>query len=272
MVEELLSSIVEGIELKLSKLSELRVSDDESSSVSAASSASVRSRIAFGERKGQKVRRMGYRQEPGAFSLKGRYCAEGSGFTLHAGRCVEAEDRRGLSQLITYMARPALCEARLERGEDGDVYYWFKEAFSDGTSGVRLSPSEFIEKLCALIPPKSSPLVRYSGVFAGNFKARSSIILKPGSLKGKRPTSEEPKPEAKTGRRSVGAGSWSRLLKRVFRVDVSRCPRCGSDLEIVSVVMDGDGVARYLDHVGMGRDPPGIWGVKAASLSYEYGV
>ena len=79
--------------------------------------------------------------------------------------------------------------------------------------------------------------------------------------------------EAKTGRRSVGVGSWSRLLKRVFRVDVSRCPRCGSDLEIVSVVTDGDGVARYLDHVGMGgRDPPRIWGVKAASFAYECGV
>ena len=49
-------------------------------------------------------------------------------------------------------------------------------------------------------------------------------------------------------------------------------PRCGSDLEIVSVVTDGDGVARYLDHVGMGRDPPRIWGVKAASFAYEYGV
>ena len=116
--------------------------------------------------------------------------------------------------------------------------------------------------LCALIPPKSSPLVRYSGVFAGNFKARSSIILKPGSLKGKRPAPETPKPEAKTGRRSVGVGSWSRLLKRVFRVDVSRSPRCGSDLEIVSVVTDGDGVARYLDQVGMGRDPPRILGGK----------
>ncbi len=86
MVEELLSSIVEGIELKLSKLSEHWVKEDESSSVGAASSVSVRSRIAFGERKGQKVRRMGYRQEPGTFSLKGRYCAEGSGYTPHTGR------------------------------------------------------------------------------------------------------------------------------------------------------------------------------------------
>ena len=104
----------------------------------------MRHRIAFGERKGQKVRKLGCRQEKAEFTLKGSLCAEGAGFTLHAGRCVEAEDRRGLSQLITYMARPSLCEARLGRSEDGDVYYWLKDPFADGIGGVRLSPSEFI--------------------------------------------------------------------------------------------------------------------------------
>ncbi len=49
-------------------------------------------------------------------------------------------------------------------------------------------------------------------------------------------------------------------------------PRCGSGLELLSAVTEGDGVARYLDHVGMGRDPPRIWGVKAASFAYECGV
>ena len=230
LIQELLASIVEGITLKLETLSESDavIITEDLASVGEASSASVRHRIAFGARKGQRVRKLGYRQEgTGSFSLKGRLCAEGSGFTLHAGRCVEAEDRRGLSQLITYMARPSLCEARLERGEEGDVYYWLKETFSDGTSGVRLSPSEFIEKLCALVPPKSSPLVRYSGVFAGNFKGRASIILKPGSLKGKPSICKKSQENSdqKPKRRRVGEGSWSRLLKRVFRVDVSGCPR-----------------------------------------------
>ena len=33
-----------------------------------------------------------------------------------------------------------LFQSRLERAEDGNVYYGLKEAFSDGTSGIRLSP------------------------------------------------------------------------------------------------------------------------------------
>ncbi len=38
--------------------------------------------------------------------------------------------------------------------------------------------------------------------------------------------------------------------------------------EIVSAVTDGDGLARYLEHVGMGRDPPRVWGVRAAGLVF----
>ena len=104
-------------------------------------------------------------------------------------------------------------------------------------------------------------------MFAGNFKGRASIILKPGSLKGKPSICKKSmeQPDEKRKRRRVGEGSWARLLKRVFRVEVSRCPRCGRDLEIVSAVTEDDGIARYLEHVGMGRDPPLIWGVKAAA-------
>ena len=111
------------------------------------------------------------------------------------------------------MARPSLCEVRLERGEEGDVY-------------------------------------------AENFKARSSIILRQGSLRGSGRSLRRRSLRQSSGGDAWGRGGGSRLLKRVFRVDVSLCLRCWNDLEIVSVVRDGEGVARYLDRVGMGRDPP----------------
>ncbi len=95
--------------------------------------------------------------------------------------------------------------------------------------------------------------------------------LKPGSLKGAKARKSEPseKLEQVSKHRRFGQGSWARLLRRVFRVDVSRCPRCGSDLEIVSAVTDGDGIARYLEHVGMGDDPPRILGMKEAAHVFE---
>jgi hypothetical protein len=50
--------------------------------------------------------------------------------------------------------------------------------------------------------------------------------------------------EGKSKNTGVGAGSWARLLRRVFSVDVSTCPRCGPDLEIVSAVTDAGQICR----------------------------
>ena len=94
--------------------------------------------------------------------FKGRLSVTHSGFSLHAARQVRSEDRRGLSQLIGYMARGPIAEERLEKTDDGNILYKLKNPWPDGTTGVKLSPSELIEKLMALIPPCFSPLVRYS--------------------------------------------------------------------------------------------------------------
>ena len=123
-------------------------------------------------------------REGDAVEFKGLQCVSLSGFSLHAARRVE---------------------------------------WSDGTRGIKLSPSALIEKLIALIPPKRSPLVRYSGVFAPNFKRRDEIVLRAG--KRKRKVSIKQAVAEKSQRRRVSAGSWARLLKRVFAIDVSRCPR-----------------------------------------------
>lgn len=63
------------------------------------------------------------------------------------------------------------------------------------------------------------------------------VILCPGKLKrnvsqGTAACGEKPK------KTKAGAGSWARLVRRVFSVDVSTCPRCGAELDIVSVVTD----------------------------------
>ncbi len=42
--------------------------------------------------------------------FKGPQCIALSGFSLHAARRVGSEDRRNLSQLINYMARPPIAE------------------------------------------------------------------------------------------------------------------------------------------------------------------
>ncbi len=187
---------------------------------------------------------------------------------MHAARRVSADELRNLSQLINYMARPPVAEERLEILNSGDILYRLKTPWDDGTIGVQLSPSEFIEKLIALIPPRSSPLVRYGGVFAPNFKRRAEVILAPG--KRKRKVSQQAVGIEKSEKSRVSSGNWARLLKRVFAIDVSRCPRCGSDLEIIAAIVDPIQIARYLKHTGMPAAPPARAGVKMKVVCEEW--
>ena len=51
------------------------------------------------------------------------------------------------------------------------------------------TPSEFLEKLAAIIPPRKSHLVRWGGVFAPNSPYRKEITLNDDDAK----TSPDPK-------------------------------------------------------------------------------
>jgi hypothetical protein len=78
--------------------------------------ASVQHRIAFGERAGQHVRRIGagFGSEAEAPRLTGPHCASVNGFSLHANTAIPAHRRDQLEQLIRYTARGAVSLERLQ--------------------------------------------------------------------------------------------------------------------------------------------------------------
>src|SRR4029434_7401362 len=130
--------------------------------------ASVQQRIAFGERAGQKVRRIGagFGHASETPTLTGPRCASVRGFLLHANTQVPAHRRDQLERLIRYTARGAVSLERLAQDTNGDLVYTFTHPWSDGTTGIRLSPGELLEKLAALVPLPHVHLVRYGGCLA----------------------------------------------------------------------------------------------------------
>jgi hypothetical protein len=84
----------------------------------------------------------------------------------------------------------------------GDVKLALKTPRANGVTHLVFThlvftPSEFIEKLVALMPPPRSHLVRWSGVFAPNLLYRADITLRPEIKKGFHfviDTEEEDKP------------------------------------------------------------------------------
>jgi Putative transposase/Transposase zinc-binding domain len=213
--------------------------------------ASVQQRIAFGERAGQRVRRIGagFGYEGEVPTLTGPHCASVQGFSLHAHTHIPAHRRDQLECLIRYTARGAVSLERLEQDANGDLVYTFTHPWSDGTTGIRLSPLELLEKLAALVPLPHVHLVRYGGCLAPHSHLRGAI----------RPTPRQQgldEAEAPTG---TPYWPWARLLGRVFGLDMRTCPFCRrGSLRIIAVITQESVITRILRHLQLASVPPPI--------------
>jgi len=209
---------------------------DDAPELARTRAASVQQRIAFGERAGQQVRRMGagFGHDGEAPTLTGTRCASVQGFSLHANTQVPAHRRDQLERLIRYMARGAVSLERLAQDTNGDLVYTFTHPWSDGTTGIRLSPVELLEKLAALVPLPRIHLVRYGGCLAPHSHLRGAII----------PTSRQQGVEEQEGGTASPRWSWARLLKRIFALDMARCPWCQRGaLRIIAAITHGEVIA-----------------------------
>jgi hypothetical protein len=235
---------------------------DEDPELARTMAASVQQRVAFGERAGQRVRRIGsgFGDEGERLTLTGTRCASVNGFSLHANTSIPAHRRDELERLLRYTARGAVTLERLDVNADGDLLYTFTRPWSDGTTGIKLSSLELLEKLAALVPLPRLHLVRYGGCLAPHSKLRAAIILTP-----RQQGLEEPK-----DRSTSPNWTWARLLKRVFAIDRERCPVCQQGrLQIIAVIMEASVVNKILRHLKLAVDPPPIAPARQAAFAWD---
>jgi len=226
----------------------------ESEQLAAAAEASSKMRIAFGERAGEKVRRIGrgFGYEDEIPMVKGKRCYSVNGFTIHCNRYIGAQERGKLEELLAYGSRGAFSNQRLSlvnpADPTGDLKYTLKRVWSDGTEAIVMSPSELTEKLVALIPPPYVHMSRYFGVLSSHSKWRRKIILKPHVKKGFIASPDG----------SVKRLTWSKLLARVFKTDIIRCRPCGAKLhpENFEIITSPPMVAAILVALGLAALPP----------------
>ena len=51
--------------------------------------------------------------------------------------------------------------------------------------------------------------------------------------------------------------SWAKLLKRVFTIDMERCPNCGGELKIIAAILEQPVFEKILNYLGLqARAPP----------------
>ena len=105
--------------------------------------------------------------------------------------------------------------------------------------------------MAALVPRPKAHLVRYHGVFAPNARQRADIVDCP---KVASKVSANDDCASKVGSTPMSAMA---RLKRVFAIDLSRCPRCGGELRVIGAITDPGVIARILEHMGLdGRVQP----------------
>jgi hypothetical protein len=109
----------------------------------------------------------------------------------------------------------------------GDVKLALKTPWANGTTHLVFTPSEFIEKLMAIIPLPRGHLVRWAGVFAPNSPYRKDITIRPEIKKGFQFSNDDDGAE-KT--RTFKNYTWSKMLAHVFKIDVTKCEQCGGNL------------------------------------------
>jgi hypothetical protein len=76
-------------------------------------------------------------------------------------------------------ARGALSLARLEQEVNGDLLSRCNRPWSDGITGITLSPLELLETLAAFVPLPRAHLVRYRGCVAPYSTLRAACIPTP---------------------------------------------------------------------------------------------
>ena len=107
-------------------------------------------------------------------------------------------------------------QGAFELEEWGDLVYTFSRPWSDGTTGIKLSPLELLEKLAALVPLPRVHLVRYAGFLVPHSALREAII----------PTSRQQGVGVDEAKTRTPSWNWARPLGRVFALDMATCPFC----------------------------------------------
>jgi hypothetical protein len=264
-IEEVLTKIIHKITKYLERQKiiirddndgEFQIPIPDEDTLSKLQATSVTYRFATGKSKGKKAIVLKSVTDTDHSATNG-LVAKNSGFSLHAGVATKAHERDRLEKICRYIARPAVSEERLSTDDYGTVVYRFKKPWDDGTTALKLTPMELMERLVALVPRPRVHLTRYHGVLGPHYKHRKQIAPKPPELKvvGQEQDNIDPK-QLELKKKNI---PWARLLARVFNIDVETCSKCGGKMKIIAAIEDPKVIRKILEHMGLETKPPPLY-------------
>ncbi|MFT5286131.1 MAG: hypothetical protein ACI8TQ_002299 [Planctomycetota bacterium] len=191
-------------------------------------------------------------------------CADFKGFSLHAATRIPAHDRATLERLCRYINRPPFSGQSLTLDSTGKIRFQLRHPWRDGTTHLRFDPLTFISRLAALVPPPKFHQLTYHGVLAPGDLWRDEIV--PAKRATASLTVDTPKPAPKP-KRPHHRYLMAQLMRRVFGLEVLRCPVCRRQRILMSVIFNRTVIVRILSHLGLENDPPTIQPARAPPQS-----
>ncbi|GAB4216364.1 MAG: hypothetical protein Fur007_16180 [Rhodoferax sp.] len=215
-----------------------------------------------------------------SFEAKEMLAYQHSGFSVHAGVCIEAYDRAALERLLRYCARQPFATDRL-RKEGAALVYRCAKQYSEPTSDKRgaradelhLTPLELFDRIAALVPPPRTHRHRYFGVLAPNSPLQAAavalaapakqvmVLADPANISEGAPGvvllghAIPPTPEPKPPKRSPSQYLWAVLIARIYEVFPLLCPLCGGQMRLIAFIAEGTQIRKILDHIGVDSEP-----------------
>jgi hypothetical protein len=130
-----------------------------------------------------------------------------SGFHVHDGVCVAADDKEFTVRLARYCARNPVALGRMEYHKEDSAVTYHSDKPTGPTAGSDVVDAlEFLARVVSHIPNKGQVLQRYYGWYASREEHPLVIV--------------DPEPEAVSQARH----RWAELLRRIFEVDPLACP------------------------------------------------
>ena len=178
-----------------------------------------------------------------------------SGFSVHCGKPVKADDINGRKTLSEYISRAPFSLERMSFNESSETVVYKGEHFHPTLArNFDVSePLEWIARITSHIPRKGAKQVIYYGAYSQAWRGRERRQGISPTVPDEEETASSLKDRSSYSRRRRQL--WAVLLKKVWNVDALKCPKCGGQMKVISFIEQPSVIRRILKHLDLWEDP-----------------
>jgi len=188
-----------------------------------------------------------------------------SGFNVFCGPRIHPIEEEAMENLARYIIRASFSQERMTYiPEESKVIYRSKDDKKD----KEFDALEWLAAMCSHVPKKGEQMVRYYGYYSNVSRGKRKKQNEDESI----PYILEPEQSSKESKKN-----WARLIQKIYEIDPLTCPKCSSQMRVISVIDDEDVIKKILKHLGLwdqkARPPPKATGPpKIQEYSVDYSV